>query len=692
VSNISVDFDVLNQRGSPAWFTDTFANIPTAGFVGRMFISKDTFAFYRDTGSGWDLIGGPGTGTLTGSGVSGQVSFFNGTQTITGNNNLFWDNVNSRLGINTATPGQPLDIHSTGNTLVQLNNTSTGNSNISFQNQDVAKWRVGNVYNAGANSFDIQNAGLLTNALTISSTTNDITITGNLNTGVKVITTGGIFCDTAILLKNLGSVTGTNGYSSFSGNPANNGFTFAPNNSSYHRFITPTTGNYDYTFPATTGTIALTSNLSSYLPLTGGTLTGALNLTYASPFLYLNASTGNANDIIFTINNATFGTLIVSDTFYQFSSNTSGGYLFKNSLGNNVFTIADNGAATLSSTLSINGGTITSAGSFSYTLPSASGTIALTSNITSAISGTTNRLSKFTSANVIGNSMVSDDGTTLTSTGATRSNFYIKAANNTEYSQLAFANGTNATTGGISYNNSGQYMQFETNTSEWMRLGSTGNLLINTTTDSGFGKLQVIGSAYFSSSIGIGTNSFNSNFTLMVSNTTASGSYIGATNLAGGNGDRVLRMGFASAATIATIQGTRIATADDVSIAMQAGGGNVLIGTTSDNGNKLQVSGTASIGKVNSTEDTFTNIGNGVTATLFTMAASTMYLCYVTQGGTSVQVTFTASVAEGSGTAIVGVISTSGATLVVSASGLNIQATNTAGLTITAKTTIIRIK
>ena len=692
MSNISVDFDVLNQRGSPAWFTDTFANIPTAGFVGRMFISKDTFAFYRDTGSGWDLIGGPGTGTLTGSGVSGQVSFFNGTQTITGNNNLFWDNVNSRLGINTATPGQPLDIHSTGNTLVQLNNTSTGNSNISFQNQDVAKWRVGNVYNAGANSFDIQNAGLLTNALTISSTTNDITITGNLNTGVKVITTGGIFCDTAILLKNLGSVTGTNGYSSFSGNAANNGFTFAPNNSSYHRFITPTTGNYDYTFPATTGTIALTSNLSSYLPLTGGTLTGALNLTYASPFLYLNASTGNANDIIFTINNATFGTLIVSDTFYQFSSNTSGGYLFKNSLGNNVFTIADNGAATLSSTLSINGGTITSAGSFSYTLPSASGTIALTSNITSAISGTTNRLSKFTSANVIGNSMVSDDGTTLTSTGATRSNFYIKAANNTEYSQLAFANGTNATTGGISYNNSGQYMQFETNTSEWMRLGSTGNLLINTTTDSGFGKLQVIGSAYFSSSIGIGTNSFNSNFTLMVSNTTASGSYIGATNLAGGNGDRVLRMGFASAATIATIQGTRIATADDVSIAMQAGGGNVLIGTTSDNGNKLQVSGTASIGKVNSTEDTFTNIGNGVTATLFTMAASTMYLCYVTQGGTSVQVTFTASVAEGSGTAIVGVISTSGATLVVSASGLNIQATNTAGLTITAKTTIIRIK
>jgi hypothetical protein len=39
--------------------------------------------------------------------------------------------------------------------------------------------------------------------------------------------------------------------------------------------------NYTYTFPAATGTLALTSNLSAYLPLTGGTLTGPLNGTSA---------------------------------------------------------------------------------------------------------------------------------------------------------------------------------------------------------------------------------------------------------------------------------------------------------------------------------------------------------------------------------------------------------------------------
>ena len=42
------------------------------------------------------------------------------------------------------------------------------------------------------------------------------------------------------------------------------------------------TSSYAYTFPAATGTIALTSDLGSYLPLTGGTLTGTLNGVAAS--------------------------------------------------------------------------------------------------------------------------------------------------------------------------------------------------------------------------------------------------------------------------------------------------------------------------------------------------------------------------------------------------------------------------
>ena len=289
MSTISVDYDVLNQRGSPAWFTDTFANIPTAGYVGRMFISKDTFAFYRDTGSGWDLIGGPGIGTLTGSGVVGQVSFFNGTQVLAGNNNLFWDNTNSRLGINTTTPGQPLDIHSTGNTLVQLNNTTTANSNISFQNQNVAKWRVGNLYNAGANSFDIQNATTSTTALSISNTTNQITLISQLN-GTSADFSSSVSA-LELLLDSVGTASATfvkntsgTGVISTGSNQIgfnlNNAFFITSDNKGCSIFsFNHSSSTYTYTLPSANGTMALTSDLSSYLPLSGGTLTGNITIT-----------------------------------------------------------------------------------------------------------------------------------------------------------------------------------------------------------------------------------------------------------------------------------------------------------------------------------------------------------------------------------------------------------------------------
>ena len=45
---------------------------------------------------------------------------------------------------------------------------------------------------------------------------------------------------------------------------------------------TITNGTYTYTLPSATGTLALTSDLSGYLPLTGGTLTGALSGTSAT--------------------------------------------------------------------------------------------------------------------------------------------------------------------------------------------------------------------------------------------------------------------------------------------------------------------------------------------------------------------------------------------------------------------------
>ena len=78
----NIDLSILNQRQTPAFYADVFANRPAAGFVGRIFVSTNTFAFYRDNGTGWDLIGGPGTGTITGSGTAGTVPLWNGASTI----------------------------------------------------------------------------------------------------------------------------------------------------------------------------------------------------------------------------------------------------------------------------------------------------------------------------------------------------------------------------------------------------------------------------------------------------------------------------------------------------------------------------------------------------------------------------------------------------------------------------------
>jgi len=75
--------------------THTF-NIPTASAANRGLVSSADWSTFNSK--------------IGGTGVSGQVSYFNGTSSITGSNNLFWDNTNVRLGIATAAPTQRLTI------------------------------------------------------------------------------------------------------------------------------------------------------------------------------------------------------------------------------------------------------------------------------------------------------------------------------------------------------------------------------------------------------------------------------------------------------------------------------------------------------------------------------------------------------------------------------------------------------
>lgn len=370
----SYNVNVLNQKGSPALYTDTFANRPAAGYAGRLFIANDTSAIYEDTGTAWVLIANVSSGagtlqqvttngnttdkgiTITALGLStnsltdtaltlGSVPFTGAGGLISQDNaNFFWDDTNNRLGINTNTPGNSLDVHSSGtNPILALNNTAGNQSAISFLNTSVAKWRIGNT--ATTNTFDIFNFGLSTNAIKINNGDNSIDIPNIINVqsngstfgtsangatpvffqannGFKVMQLKNIAGGTADINLSGTASTSIYGFDTFSTINAfsieNNGDTktksisyaeeFILNNAtlgilaaltrnltapgigilqlknSAFAYIQPTTLTVDrtYTLPDATGTIALTSNLSAYLPLAGGTLTGALGGTSAS--------------------------------------------------------------------------------------------------------------------------------------------------------------------------------------------------------------------------------------------------------------------------------------------------------------------------------------------------------------------------------------------------------------------------
>jgi hypothetical protein len=132
---------------------------------------------------------GPGTGNaITTGSYNTIIGNYAGTTTLAsniiladgaGNVRLFSD-ANGLIGINQAVgsvPGGQLDIHTTQTYALVLNGLTTNNAYTAFSNNSVGKWRIGNTYNAGANTFDIFNLGTSSSALSFDSTSNAATFT-----------------------------------------------------------------------------------------------------------------------------------------------------------------------------------------------------------------------------------------------------------------------------------------------------------------------------------------------------------------------------------------------------------------------------------------------------------------------------------------------------------------------------------
>jgi hypothetical protein len=117
-------------------------------------------------------------GAIGGSGVAGQVAYWNGTSSQTGSNNLFWDSANARLGIGTNAPAYKL--HVIGDSFVS--NDLYVNRFIIMNTADKIKWITrGSLYaqNNGDFAFRTETDG---NVARFSNTTSFIS-SGNFILG-----------------------------------------------------------------------------------------------------------------------------------------------------------------------------------------------------------------------------------------------------------------------------------------------------------------------------------------------------------------------------------------------------------------------------------------------------------------------------------------------------------------------------
>jgi hypothetical protein len=146
------------------------ASFPLVGTADTIYIALDTNIIYRwNTGTsayvelspnivtslvfsdanGFDgtisLVGSTATLTITTALTTGSVPFIGASGALSQDNaNLFFDDTNNRLGINTNSPTTALDVFGSG-IIGRINGTSTNNAFLGFASAGSNKWSIGNV-------------------------------------------------------------------------------------------------------------------------------------------------------------------------------------------------------------------------------------------------------------------------------------------------------------------------------------------------------------------------------------------------------------------------------------------------------------------------------------------------------------------------------------------------------------------
>lgn len=175
----TINFNILNQLQTPAFYASSLATRPAFGFPGRVFIDTDvpSTGLYRDTGSAWVSIADPGGGTITGSGTAGNIVKFTAAGAI--GNSIITES-GTTIAIAGKTSIRPTIAGEYAVTYLQQNAASSGWSLQADNSGNLNLVRLNNgTYAAIAFSW--------TSAGTVTTNGNSITIGAVIGTGTGVL-------------------------------------------------------------------------------------------------------------------------------------------------------------------------------------------------------------------------------------------------------------------------------------------------------------------------------------------------------------------------------------------------------------------------------------------------------------------------------------------------------------------------
>lgn len=283
------------------------------------------------------------------------------------------DRISIRIYVNVS--GRTVTLHTENNHLCQVVTTFSKGlislNNLTRQNQFFQTGTSGTDFNISSvtatHTFNIPDASATNRGLI---TTGTQTIAGDKTFSGSIILNGGVDMNNSLNVNSgffiRNNVIGSTLYTSFSINKASNIETvqFLYSTGFASNLLFNDAATYSYSFPTASGTIALTSNLSSYVPYTGATTSvnlGGFGLT-ASSLNVTNTSTLDGNILL-----KKAGIAVTTSTYVsQFAASSGVGIGYSDGTG---------GANFILQTAAI----------YDYTFPAATGTLALTSNLGSYV-------------------------------------------------------------------------------------------------------------------------------------------------------------------------------------------------------------------------------------------------------------------------------------------------------------------